>query len=87
MIIICFTLKSTEVCVASIFQVFPGPGLAPAGGLTPQGALFLGLLMDGFQLAPRGMGALATPTTDQDVDDLAAAVLGRLTAMQAVPAA
>ena len=47
----------------------------------------MGLLLDGFHLAPRGMGALATPTTDADVDDLAAAVLSRLGAMQAVPAA
>ena len=73
--------------VASMFQIFPGPGLAPPDGLTPQAALFLGLLLDGFHVASRGMGALATPTTDADVDDLAAAVLGRLGAMQAVPAA
>ena len=73
--------------IASIFQVFPGSSLASPEGLTPHSALFLGLLLDGFQLAPRGMGALATPTTDEDVDGLAAAVLGRLGAMQAVPAA
>jgi glutamate-1-semialdehyde 2,1-aminomutase len=73
--------------VASIFQVFPGPGLVPVDGLAPQAALFLGILLDGFLLAPRGMGALATPTTDADVDDLAAAVLGRLGAMQALTAA
>ena len=72
--------------VASIFQVFPGSSLVPPDGLTAQGALFLGLLLDGFQLAPRGMGALATPATDEDIDALAAAVLGRLGAMQAVPA-
>jgi glutamate-1-semialdehyde 2,1-aminomutase len=73
--------------VASIFQVFPGPSLAAPEGLGPQAALFLGLLLDGFHLAPRGMGAMATPTTDADVDDLAAAVVGRVAAMQAVPAA
>jgi hypothetical protein len=33
------------------------------------------------------MGALAVPTTDADVDDLTAAVLRRLGAMQAVAAA
>ena len=54
--------------VASIFQVFPGSGLVAPDGLTPQAALFLGLLLDGFHLAPRGMGALATPTTEADVD-------------------
>ena len=72
--------------IASIFQVFPGSGLVPLDGLTPHAALFLGLLLDGFHLAPRGMGALATPTTDADIDELAAAVVRRLGAMQAVPA-
>ena len=72
--------------LASIFQVFPGPSLVPPDGLSPQAALFIGLLLDGFHLAPRGMGSIATPTTDADVDDLAAAVLGRLGAMQAVAA-
>jgi glutamate-1-semialdehyde 2,1-aminomutase len=72
--------------IASIFQVVPGAVMAP-DGLTPQAALFLGLLLDGFHLAPRGMGALATPTTDADVDDLSAAVLRRVRAMQAVPSA
>jgi len=73
--------------IASIFQVFPGSSLAAPEGLTPQSALFLGLLLDGFHLAPRGMGALATPTTDADVDDLVAAVVARIGAMQAVPVA
>ena len=73
--------------VASIFQVFPGPSLAARDGLTPVAALFLGLLLDGFHLAPRLMGAIATPATDADVDDLASAVLARLAAMQAVAAA
>jgi hypothetical protein len=70
-----------------IEQVFPGSSLVAPDGLTPQAALFLGLLVDGFHLAPRGMGALATPTTRVDVDELAAAVLSRLGALQAVPAA
>jgi len=72
--------------VASIFQVFPGSSLQPRDGLTAQSALFIGLLLDGFHLAPRGMGALSTPTTDADVDNLVAAVLGRLAAMQSVAA-
>jgi glutamate-1-semialdehyde 2,1-aminomutase len=72
--------------VASLFQVFPGPSLRPPDGLSPQAALFLGLLVDGFHLAPRGMGALSTPATDADVDDLVVAVLARLRAMQAVAA-
>ena len=38
--------------------------------------MFLGLLVDGFHLAPRGMGALATPATDADLDDLVASLVG-----------
>jgi glutamate-1-semialdehyde 2,1-aminomutase len=73
--------------VASIFQVFPGSSLEAPDGLSPQAAMFIGLLVDGFHLAPRGMGALATPTTESDVDELADAILGRIGAMQVVPAA
>jgi glutamate-1-semialdehyde 2,1-aminomutase len=72
--------------IASIFQVVPGPSLIADGGLTPASALFLGLLLDGFHVAPRGMGALSTPATDRDVDDFTEAVVGRLAAMQAVAA-
>ena len=59
-------------------------GWAVAGedGLTSSQTLFLGMLVDGFHLAPRGMGAIATPATEQDVDDLADAVVRRLGAMQ-----
>ena len=73
--------------VASMFQVYPGPSLAAPEGLTPQAAMFLGLLLDGFHLAPRGMGALATPASDADIDDLVASLVARLGAMQAVAAA
>jgi hypothetical protein len=67
--------------------VFAGPSLAGEGELTASQRLFLGLLIDGFHLAPRGMGAIATPATEQDVNELADAVLGRLAAMSpsAVP--
>jgi glutamate-1-semialdehyde 2,1-aminomutase len=70
--------------IASLFQVVPGPTLE-AGDLPPAGALFLGLLVDGFHLAPRGMGAIATPTTEADVNELADAIVARLAAMR-VPA-
>jgi glutamate-1-semialdehyde 2,1-aminomutase len=73
--------------LASIFQVYPGSSLVPPEGLTPQAAMFVGLLVDGFHLAPRGMGALSTVATDADLDDLTAAIVGRLAPMQAVPAA
>jgi glutamate-1-semialdehyde 2,1-aminomutase len=68
--------------VASLFQVVAGPSLSGEGELTATGSLFLGLLVDGFYLAPRGMGAISTPVTEGDVDDLADAIIGRLAAMQ-----
>jgi glutamate-1-semialdehyde 2,1-aminomutase len=73
--------------VASIFQIFPGLSLVAPEGLTPHSALFLGLLLDGFHLAPRGMGALSVPMTDADLDDLVDAVVRRIGAMQAVAVA
>jgi len=72
--------------IASIFQVFPGSGLVAPDGLSTQAALFIGLLLDGFHLAPRGMGAIAVPATDSDIDELAAAVLACLGSMQVVAA-
>ena len=80
-------IDATVGGVASIFQVSPGPSIEAPEGLTPQSAMFLGLLLDGFHLAPRGMGAIATPATEADLDDLIASVAGRLATMQAVPAA
>ncbi len=73
--------------IASLFQVFAGPSLRGDGQLSPTESLFLGLLIDGFHLAPRGMGAISTPATEADVDALADAVIGRLAAMRpaAVP--
>ena len=81
------SIDATVTGIASIFQVAPGPSLEPPEGLTAQAALFLGLLVDGFHLAPRGMGAIATPATEGDIDDLIGSIVGRLAAMQAVPAA
>lgn len=54
------------VRVASLFEVRLGVG-TPAD-------LFLGLLVEGVHVAPRGMGALSTPVTDEDVDAAVAAV-------------
>jgi glutamate-1-semialdehyde 2,1-aminomutase len=73
--------------IASLFQVVAGPSLSGEEALTATGSLFLGLLIDGFHLAPRGMGAISTPVTEQDVDSLADAVIGRLGAMQPAAAA
>jgi len=62
---------------ASLFQVRLGDHTAASAVATGSGSadLFVRLLLEGFYLAPRGMGAIATPATDGDVDDLAAAIL------------
>jgi len=62
---------------ASLFQVRLGGGTAPSAVATGAGPaeLFVRLLLAGFYLAPRGMGAIATPTTDADVDELAEAIV------------
>ena len=63
--------------VASLFQVRVGGHTAASAVATGTGAadLFVGLLLEGFYLAPRGMGAIATPATDADVDGLAEAIV------------
>ena len=63
--------------VASLFQVRLGDHAAASAVATGTGAadFFVGLLLEGFYLAPRGMGAIATPATDSDVDDLADAIV------------
>jgi glutamate-1-semialdehyde 2,1-aminomutase len=52
--------------VASLFEV--------RLDAVPPADLYLGLLLEGFQIAPRGMGGLSTPVTLDDVDDFAEAV-------------
>jgi len=54
-------------------------------GIEPS-EFWLGLLLDGFYLAPRGMGALATPASDTDVEALAMAIVRRTRVAQALPA-
>ncbi len=68
--------------IGSLFQVYPG-GSRDESDLTATSALFLGLLIDGFQIAPRGMGAISTPTDDTDIDALVDAIVGRLTTLSA----
>jgi glutamate-1-semialdehyde 2,1-aminomutase len=68
-------LDARVVNVGSLFQVFRGEaGAAFAPGAGQPSELFLGLLLEGFYLAPRGMGAIPTVATEQDVDDLADAI-------------
>ncbi len=73
--------------VGSLFQVFRGEaGAAFAPGASQPSELHLRLLLDGFLLAPRGMGAIPTVATEQDVDDLADAIGRALAALQPVAA-
>ncbi len=69
--------------VGSLFQVFRGEGVAAfATGVAGGPTLFLGLLLDGFYLAPRGMGAIPAIATETDIDDLAAAIGRTLVALE-----
>jgi glutamate-1-semialdehyde 2,1-aminomutase len=72
--------------VGSLVQVWSGEGVsAVATGVAGAPALFLGLLLEGFYLAPRGMGAIPTIATEADVDDLVAAIGRVLGAATPVP--
>jgi glutamate-1-semialdehyde 2,1-aminomutase len=76
-------INARVVNVGSLFQIFrgeagagagPGAGAAFAPGAGQPSELYLGLLLDGFAMAPRGMGAIPTVATEQDVDELADAI-------------
>jgi glutamate-1-semialdehyde 2,1-aminomutase len=73
--------------VASLFQVRIGDHTAASAVATGTGAadLFVGLLLEGFYLAPRGMGAIAVPATDADIDELAAAIVRVASRIAAMP--
>jgi glutamate-1-semialdehyde 2,1-aminomutase len=65
-------LDARVVNVGSLFQVFrrdAGAAFAPGAGQPSE--LYLGLLLAGVLMAPRGMGAIPTVATERDVDDLA----------------
>ena len=68
-------LDARVVSIGSLFQVFAGPGTtAFATGVAGGPTLFLALLLEGFYVAPRGMGAIPVIATEADVDDLAEAI-------------
>ena len=68
-------LSARVNAVGSLFQVFSGEGVtAFATGVSGGASLFLGLLLEGFYLAPRGMGAIPAIADPADIDDLAAAI-------------
>jgi glutamate-1-semialdehyde 2,1-aminomutase len=69
--------------VGSLFQVWSGAGISAVAtgvGVVPE--LFLGLLLEGFYVAPRGMGGIPLIATEADIDDLVAAIGHVLTAIQ-----
>jgi glutamate-1-semialdehyde 2,1-aminomutase len=73
------------VC-GSLFQVFRGQGAtAFATGVGGGPSLFLGLLLEGFYLAPRGMGAIPVVADEADIDELAGAIGRSLVALERVP--
>jgi glutamate-1-semialdehyde 2,1-aminomutase len=75
-------LDARVVNVGSLFQVFRGEaGAAFAPGAGQPSELFLGLLLEGFYLAPRGMGAIPTIATELDIDELADAIARVLAAI------
>ena len=79
-------LDARVAAVGSLVQVWAGDGgSAVATGASNAQALFLGLLLEGFYLAPRGMGAIPTIATEADVDDLAAAICRVLRSIQRIP--
>ena len=81
-------LDARVAVVGSLFQVWAGePATAFATGVDGGPTLFLGLLLEGFHLAPRGMGSIPLIATEADVDDLAEAIGRALVAMQRVPEA
>jgi glutamate-1-semialdehyde 2,1-aminomutase len=81
-------LDARVYAVGSLFQVWSGAGVAAfATGVSAAPSLFLGLLLDGFYLAPRGMGAIPVVAEDADVDELANAIGRVLVASQPVSGA
>jgi glutamate-1-semialdehyde 2,1-aminomutase len=71
--------------IGSLFQVFSGAGVtAFATGVAAGPTPFHGLLLEGFFLAPRGMGAIPAIATEADIDDLAAAIGRALAAIEPV---
>jgi len=77
-------LPVTVTRVGSLFQVFGrGDQTTFATGANEPNELFLGMLLEGFAIAPRGMGSIPTVATERDIDELARAfgrVLARISA-------
>jgi len=75
-------LDARVTAVGSLFQIFSGSGAtAFATGVAGGPTLFLALVLDGFYLAPRGMGAIPAIATATDIDDLSDAIGRALVAL------
>ena len=73
-------VEASIATAGSLFQVSSGETeSAVATAASAPSAVFLGLLLEGFLVAPRGMGAVAAVATDDEIDALADA-LGRMLA-------
>jgi glutamate-1-semialdehyde 2,1-aminomutase len=79
-------LAARVTVVGSLFQVWSGAGIsAVATGVDVVPELFLGLLLEGFYVAPRGMGGIPLIATEADVDEFAEAVGRVLRAIERTP--
>jgi glutamate-1-semialdehyde 2,1-aminomutase len=73
--------------IASLFQVWPDDESTAAtitGAGTPR--FWLGMLLEGFSLAPRGMGAIPLVASEADIDDFATAAARTIDSLALVPA-
>ena len=74
--------------VGSLFQFWSGPGIsAVATGVDIVPELFLGLLLEGFYVAPRGMAGIPLIATETDIDEFVAAIGRTLRKIERVPTA
>lgn len=81
-------LDARIAVVGSLFQVWSGEGVsAVATGVGGVPEVFLQLLLEGFYVAPRGLGAIPAIATESDIDDLATAIGRVLMAQQRMPQA
>jgi glutamate-1-semialdehyde 2,1-aminomutase len=81
-------LEARLTVVGSLFQVSSGAAIsAVATGVASPPDLYLGLLLEGFYVAPRGMGGIPLIATEADVDDFAAAIGRVLVALERTPTA
>ncbi len=79
-------LDARVTAIGSLFQVFAGPrATAFATGVAGGPTLFLALLLEGFYVAPRGMGAIPTVATERDIDALGGAIARGLSELGPVP--